>query len=110
MISPLLIVIAAVLAAAAVFLTAWYSHWPVPHLVAASAATLVAVIAWRLLSNVLSLNEDFMPAISIGDAVCLIAGGLPPAVVAAVDPKLPRKWLPAVAGALIAFTVNVVIL
>ncbi|WAH95285.1 hypothetical protein [Arthrobacter sp. MMS18-M83] len=110
MISPLLIVISAIIAAAAVALASRFARWPAANLVAAAAGTLVAVIAWRVLANILLLNEDFMPAVSVGDAVCLIAGGLPPAVVAVLDRSLPRKAAPVLAGALVAFIVNVVIL
>jgi len=87
-----------------------YARWTAPDLSAAAAGTLVAVIAWRVLANALSLNEDFMPALSMGDAVCLLAGALPPAVVASVDRDLPRRALPALAGGLAAFIANVVIL
>jgi hypothetical protein len=110
MISPLLIVISAIIAAAAVALACGYARWPAADLAAAAAGTLVAVIAWRVLANALSLNEDFMPAVSVGDAVCLFAGGLPPAVVASVDRELGRRALPALAGALVAFIANVIIL
>lgn len=108
MISPLLIVISAIIAAAAVALACAYARWPGPELAAAAAGTLLAVIAWRILAN--ALNEDFMPAISVGDAVCLIAGALPPAVVASVYRELGRRALPAVAGGLVAFIANVIIL
>ncbi|HEY8701680.1 MAG TPA: hypothetical protein VIM08_12110 [Arthrobacter sp.] len=110
MISPLLIVTSAVIAAAAVALACVYARWPAADLAAAAAGTLVAVIAWRVLANVMSLNEDFMPAVSVGDAVCLLAGALPPAAVAAVDRELGRRILPALAGGLVAFIVNVIIL
>lgn len=69
MISPVLILISAILAAAAVALAYRFARWPAADLAAAAAGTLVAVISWRVLANALLLNEDFMPAISVGDAV-----------------------------------------
>jgi hypothetical protein len=57
-----------------------------------------------------SLNEGFMPAVSVGDAVCRIAGALPGAVVASVDRELRRRVLPALAGGLAAFIANLIIL
>lgn len=110
MISLGLIVISAVIAAAAVALACRYAHWPTSDLAAAAVGTLLAVTAWRVLANAFSLNEDFMPAVSVGDAVCLIAGALPPAVVASVDRELGRRFLPALAGGLVAFIANVIIL
>jgi hypothetical protein len=110
MISPLLIVISAVIAAAAVALACAYARWSAPDLAAAAAGTLLAVIGWRILANAFSLNEDFMPAISVGDAGCLLAGALPPAVVASVHREPGRRALPGVAGGLVAFIANVIIL
>lgn len=106
MVSPVLIVIAGVVAAVAVALAALFARWPTAPLVAAGAGTFVLVVAWRLLANALALNDDFMPAVSVGDVVCLLAGGIPPAVVRPV----PRKALVVLTGAVIAFAVNVVIL
>ncbi len=110
MISLVLIVIAAVVAAAASALAALFVRWPPLPLVATAVGTFVLVVVWRLVSNALNLNEDFMPAISVGDAVCLLAGGLPPAAVSAALPKMPRKGVVILVGALAAFVVNVVIL
>lgn len=110
MISPVLIVISAVIATAAVALACRYGRWPTADLAAAAAGTLLAVIAWRILANTFSVNEDFMPAVSVGDAGCLIAGALPPAVVASVHREVGRRALPAVVGGLVAFIANVIIL
>jgi hypothetical protein len=110
MISLVLMVISAVIAAAAVVLACRFARWPTGDLAAAAAGTLVAVIAWRVLANALFLNEDFMPAVSVGDAVCLIAGALPAAVAASVERELGRRALPALAGGLAAFIANVIIL
>lgn len=110
MVSPVLIVIAGVVAGVAVALAALFSRWPTAPLVAAAAGTFVLVVAWRLVANALSLNDDFMPAVSVGDVVCLLAGGIPPAVVAVVGRRVPRKAVIVLTGAVIAFAVNVVIL
>jgi len=105
-----LIILSALISAAAVVLAAPIARWPVLRVVVAAMSTLLAVVAWRLAANALSLNEDFMPAISVGDVVCLLAGGIPPAVVAALDRTVPRKTLPVIAGALAAFLANDIVL
>ena len=110
MISPVLIVISALLSGAVVFATARLLRWQVRPGLLAGAGTLVLVVLWRLGSNALGLNDDFLPAVSVGDAGCLIAGGLPPAVVALMRYRLSHRAVPAIAGALAAFVVNVVIL
>lgn len=66
MISPVLIVISAIIAAAAAAVACRYARWPGRILGAAAAGTLLAVIAWRILANVFFLNEDFLPAIRVG--------------------------------------------
>lgn len=106
MISPVLIVISAVLSGGIVFATARLARWQVRAALLAGAGTLVLVVLWRVIANVLGLNDDFLPAVSVGDAGCLIAGGLPPAVMNRGHPRA----VPAVAGALAAFLINVVIL
>jgi len=110
MISLVLIVTAAVVAAAAAAVAALVVGWPVVPLVATAVGTFVLVVGWRVVCNALSLNEDFMPAISVGDAVCLLAGGLAPAAVSAALPQMPGKGVVILVGALAAFVVNVVIL
>lgn len=95
--------ISAVIAAASVALACRFARWPGPDLTAAAAGTPVAVMAWPVLANALFLNEDFMPAVSVGDAMCLLAGALPPA---SVDRELRRRALPALAGGLAAFIAN----
>lgn len=109
MVSPQLILLAALLAAAGVAVAARFARWTGTPTVLAAAGTFVALLGWRLLANLLSLNEDFMPAVSVADTVCLIAGGLAPALVAAARP-LARKSVVIAAGALVAFLVNVVVL
>jgi len=66
---------------------------------------------WRAISNLLGLNGDFLPAVSVGDSVCLVAGALGPAAIAFTR-RVPERgrWLPAVVGGLVGFVVNVVIL
>ncbi len=110
MIPPVLILVAALLSGMAVAVSARLSHWPAVPLVVATAGTFVVVLGWRLMANLWSLNEDFMPAISVADSVCLIAGGLPPALTAAAARPLPRMSLVIATGAVSAFVVNVVIL
>ncbi|WP_434612583.1 hypothetical protein [Arthrobacter sp. A5] len=110
MISPLLILLSALLTAVAVGLVAGFSRWTARRTLIAGIGALLAVILWRLIANALSLNEDFMPAVSVGDVGCLIAGALAPGVVAAAGRALPHQVLPALAGGLAAIVVNVIIL
>lgn len=77
---------------------------------AAAAGTLVTVIAWRELANPLLLNDDFMPAVSVGDAVCLIAGARAAGRCWLYRPGPGTAGPPAVAGGLTAFFANVIIL
>lgn len=110
MISPLLIVPSAVLSGGGVFAAARMVAWPVRQALLAGAGTLFLVIFWRFVSNALGLNDDFLPAVSAGDTGCLIAGGFPPAAAALMDRGLRRWVVPAAAGAVAAFVINVVIL
>ncbi|UKA63018.1 hypothetical protein [Arthrobacter sp. FW306-04-A] len=110
MISPVLIVLSAVLSGGAVFAAARLVRWQVRPALLAGAGTLLLVVLWRLIANALGVNDDFLPAVSTGDAGCLIAGGLPPAVAAMMNRGLQRRAVPAIAGALAAFVINVVIL
>lgn len=113
MVSPLLILIAALLTGAAVALAARVARWPAVPLALVSVGASIAVLGWRLMSNLWGLNDDFMPAVSVGDVVCLAAGGLPPALVAAARRRLvPGGGVVAVVavGAVVAFVVNVGIL
>ncbi|MEA5456001.1 hypothetical protein SPF06_14795 [Sinomonas sp. JGH33] len=108
MISPLLIVVAALLSAGAVAIAARLSRWSATSLAAGAGGTFVAVAAWRLIANLFALNDDFMPAVSVADVGCLIAGALPPALV--VSKQWASRSLVIATGALVAFVVNVVIL
>lgn len=105
-----LVLAAAVLSGAAVAFAARAARWPTPSLATATSGTFAAVLAWRLLANVWSLNDDFMPVVSVADTVCLIAGGLPPALAVAGARPLSRTALVVATGAVAAFIVNVVIL
>lgn len=108
---PLVLILAAgALSGLAVAAAARFARWPAVPLTVAAGGTFVAILVWRLLANVWSLNDDFMPAISVGDTVCLIAGGLAPTLAAASNRALARKSLVVAAGAVVAFIVNVVIL
>jgi presenilin-like A22 family membrane protease len=60
---------------------------------------------------VTALNADFMPAISVGDCGCLVAGGAIPYLLARSVLKDRRHpYLPAIIGAIVGFVINVVIL
>lgn len=111
MISTGQILAAGALTAVAVAITAAAVRWQPPRLAAAAVLAFVIIVVWRAISNLLGLNGDFAPAVSVGDSVCLAAGALGPAAVA-VGQRLPalRRWLPAIVGGLVGFAVNVVIL
>ena len=86
-------------------------RWPRAPLLLASAGAAALVLAWRGLGNLLGLNGDFLPAVSVADTGCLVVGALAPLAVACLG-RLParRRWAPAVLGGAVAFLVNVVIL
>jgi hypothetical protein len=80
---------------------------------AASAGfwSFLLLCAWRALANLASLNQDFMPAVSIGDVGCLVAGSAAPYLLGRIQSV--SRWqrqVPVVVGALVGFVVNVVIL
>jgi hypothetical protein len=110
MISPVLILLSAALSGGLVFAAGLLVKWPPRPALLAGAGALVLVVVWRFVANALGVNNDFLPSVSVGDAGCLIAGGLPAAVVAMTNPGLLHRAVPAVAGALAAFVINVVIL
>jgi len=111
MISTGQILAAGAITAVAVAITAAALRWQPPWLAAAAVLAFVLIVVWRAIANLLGLNDDYLPAVSVGDTVCLAAGALGPAAVA-VGQRLPtrRRWLPAIVGGLVAFAVNVVIL
>lgn len=86
-------------------------RWPLPWVGAAAISTFVLIVVWRGISNLAHLNGDYVPLVSAGDTVCLVAGALGPALIA-VRRRSPgfTPWLPAVAGGLVGFVVNVLIL
>ena len=109
MISTGQILAAGAITAIAIAITAAALRWLPPWLVAATVLAFILIVVWRAISNQLGLNGDYVPAVSVGDTVCLAAGALGPAAVAvAVGQRVParRRWLPAVVG----FVVNVLIL
>ena len=89
----------------------WRVRWPVTPLVLATAGAFALILAWRIVCNLLDLNGDFLPAVSIGDTGCLALGALAPLAAASLE-RRPAAWpvVPAVAGGVVAFVVNVVIL
>ncbi len=102
------ILTAAVVTALGVGMTAMAVRWPVTATLSASIASFLLMVAWRGGSYLLGLNGDFLPAVSVGDVGALPAG----AVGAGPLVKVPqeRNWLPALAGAVVGFFANVVIL
>ena len=56
--------ITALLVAVGAAATRWRQQW----ILASASGSLVLITAWRALSNLLGLNSDFVPAISVGDA------------------------------------------
>src|SRR5436309_2706960 len=103
MIDWYLIVAAAALTGGAVYLASTRVRWPRPPALTAAALSGVLIVAWRAASNLYGLNEDFGPLVSIGDAGCLVAGALGPALVAIVRENLPSRWLPALIGGVVGF-------
>jgi hypothetical protein len=106
-----LIVAAAAVTALAVTIAAFAGGWAARAAMAAAIGSFAALIAWRSVANALSLNADFMPAISAGDCGCLVTGGAIPYLLARSAPKDRRHpYLPAIVGAIVGFVINVVIL
>jgi hypothetical protein len=102
-----LIVAAAAATALAVAIAAFVVGWTVRAAMAAAIGSFAMLIAWRSVANALSLNTDFMPAISVGDCGCLITGGAIPYLLTRNAPKnRAHRYLPAIVG----FIFNVVIL
>lgn len=111
MISTSQIIAAGILTGIGVAVAAAVVRWELPWLVTAALGGLVLIIAWRVLCNLLNLNGDFIPAVSVGDVGCLAVGALGPLVVALGSRASDeRRWIPALVGGILAFLVNVVIL
>ena len=102
--------LAGLLTGIAIWIVARRVDWSPRVAVTAAGLGLVLVIAWRLIANQLLLNDDFLPPISAADLGCLPIGVVGPAIVSLVVGPSRRRWLPAVAGGLAAFLVNVVVL
>jgi hypothetical protein len=111
MISTGQIVAAGVMTGLGVAIAAWALSWPRVAGLLAAVLALALILAWRGVSNVLSLNGDFLPAVSVGDVGCLVVGALAPLTVAGLF-RVPKRrwWLPILVGGVAAFLVNVVIL
>lgn len=111
MISTGQILAAGVLTAFGVAIAAAAMRWPPLWTAAGAVLAFVLIVAWRALSNLLGLNGDYLPAVSVGDTICLVAGALGPAAIV-VAGRVPDqgRWVPAVAGGLVGFVINVVIL
>jgi hypothetical protein len=105
------IVIAGLLTGLAIGVAARTVGWSSRSTATAAALGCLLVIGWRAVANLLVLNDDFLPTISVGDLGCLPVGAIGPAIVTLVAPRSgPRPRLPAVVGGLSAFMINVVIL
>ena len=111
MISTGQIVAAGVITGVAVAIATAWLRWPRQWLLTAAVGSAVLIIAWRALSNLLHLNGDFVPAVSIGDVGCLVVGAIAAALTAALL-NVPNRlrWIPAVVGGSVGFVVNVLIL
>lgn len=106
----LIVEAAAVTALAIVFATIAVG-WTVRAATAAAIGSFALLIAWRSVANALSLNADFIPAISVGDCGCLVAGGTIPYLLARRTPNgKAHLYVPAIVGAIVGFVTNVVIL
>ena len=105
-----LIVEAAGFTSAVVLLAAGLAHWrPLPA-VAATVGAFGLLVLWRAIANAASLNEDFVAYVSVGDCGCLIAAGIAPALSVLLGVPRRARTLPAVAGGVAGFILNVVIL
>jgi hypothetical protein len=111
MISASQIIAAGILTGIGVAVAAAVARWDLPWLITAALGALLLIIVWRVLCNLLNLNGDVIPAISVGDLVCLAVGALAPLAVALGGRvSAERRWIPALVGGIVAFLVNVVIL
>ena len=111
MIAPSLIVEAALVTGLAVTIAAFAKGWTFRSAMIAAIGTFLLIIAWRTLANVFAFNADFMPAVSIGDSGCLIAGSLIPYLTGrSTGLTTAGLVVPALTGGLVGFIINVVIL
>lgn len=106
-----LIVEASLLTALAVAAATKAAGWRVVPIGVAVVGTALAILGWRAVANAASLNGDFVAYISPGDCLCLLAGAVAPTAVGLTASMRRRAvLLPALAGALAGFVINVVIL
>lgn len=111
MISTGQILAAGTITAVGIAIGAGLLRWRIQWLVVASVGAFVLIVGWRALSNLLGLNGDFVPAVSVADTGCLLVGAFAPAMAALIAQVPSRlRWIPAVVGGLVGFVVNVVIL
>ena len=105
------ILVAAVLTGAAVGFAARRSNWPTGSMFIAAIGSALLIGLWRWLANLWQLNADFLPLVSVVDALCLLAGALPPAIAALFLPAHTKaRWAPIMVGGVGGFIINVVIL
>jgi hypothetical protein len=105
-----LIVAAASIAAVGVGTASWLVDWPVRTVLGSAAGSFVLVIAWRAIANLVGLNGDFGPLVSVGDCGCFIAGSFTPALVAMLSSSGRGAAVPVITGGAAAFLANVAIL
>ncbi len=99
MISYRLILEAAAITGLAVAFVAAAGRWSTATVLYAALSAAALLLAWRALCNLVGLNDDYMPLVSIGDTGCLVAGALGPALCSRIPGAAKdRWWLPAVAG------------
>jgi len=108
------ILAAAVVTGTAAAIAAAARRWSLAATAAAAASSFALIVLWRAIANLLGVNGDFLPAVSVGDVGCLLAGALGPAAVApateAAGHASSRDWVPAAVGGAIGFLINVIIL
>lgn len=101
---------AALVTGLAVTIAAFAKGWTFRGAMIAAVGTFLLIIAWRAFANVFVLNTDFIPAVSIGDSGCLIAGALIPYLIGrSARLAIAAQVVPAIAGGLVGFFINVVI-
>ena len=62
------------------------------------------------IANGMRWNDDFVPLISVGHRGCLLAGAAAPALLTRTRLATARPLAPALAGGVVGFAINVVIL
>ena len=110
MIAWRLIVEAAAITATAVGLAGLLVRWEPRNLVIAVSGAFLLILGWRAIANADHWNDDFVRLVSVGDVGCLLAGAAAPAPLARIPGATPHRLVPTVAGGLVGFVINVVIL